>query len=297
MIAGRPRFRITGALLFAALLAAATGAASELAKSLPPLEGDSFCFFVWSDTHFDGRDHAGLRDDAVNDMNRLAGQHLVAGYGVCEPVAFVIHTGDITTNARDDMWKNENGHTDDDFLSCAGRLDYPVFECLGNHDADGGRTCVVDAVTERHGGTSYSFDYGGIHFVGLGLTNGAPKPDSEELAWLKQDLSAVNKSTPVILWEHFPLEDQPAWDAFHQAISEHNVVLILHGHTHQHKRYKWRGIDVWDAGHNDGRVNSWSSDPKTISAIRIEGNRLRAVHYITTQDTWETTYMLDKPIR
>ena len=144
---------VAAGVLLGLFVFAVRASGSELAESLPPFEGDGFCFYVWSDTHFDGRDHEGLRDDAVNDMNRLAGKHFLSGYGLCEPVVFVIHPGDVTTNARAEMWQNEDGYTDNDFLSCAGRLQWPVFEVLGNHDADGARTCIAEAIVQRHGGT------------------------------------------------------------------------------------------------------------------------------------------------
>ena len=293
------QFRIPAfalAFLVSLFLSAPGASASRLAESLPPLEEDTFVFYVWSDTHFDGRDHVGLRDDAVDDMNRLAEEHLPAGYGLCDPVAFVLHAGDITANAREEMWQNDDGHTDNDFLSCISRLNWPVFEVSGNHDADGGRPYILQGIAERHGEQSYSFEYGGVHFIGLGLTRGAPRPDSEELAWLEEEMKGIDKSTPIILWQHFNFNDDAAWDPFYQAISEHNIALLIHGHTHRHNRYRWRGMDVWDAGHNDGRVNAWSTIPSTISVMKVENGRLFASHYITTEDRWDTTFMLDKPL-
>jgi predicted phosphodiesterase len=250
-----------------------------------------FCFYVWSDTHFDGAYDGGLRDDAVNDMNRLAGTDATGEFGIIAPVAFTLHVGDITSNTKPETWENENEATDDDFMSCISRLEYPVFEVQGNHDAEGERTCVADGITERHGSPCYSFDYGGVHFVALGF-----KGTKLDFDWLEEDLAGVDEENPVILWQHFTLDDGEHWNRFVEILSGHNVALLIHGHTHDHKIYRWRGFDVLDAGHSDGRVDSWSKDPKVIGIVKIEGDTLRAVYYQTVEDQWDPVYSLEKKI-
>ncbi len=273
--------------------AAAAGAAIVAAGAF----GDgAFTFYFWTDTHFDGADRAGLRADAVADMKRLEGEAFLAGFGRLDDVRFVLHGGDVTTNARPWMWNDDADGSGGSFLRTIRDLPWPVYEVRGNHDADGGRTCVAEAVRERHGNLWYSFDEGGVHFVGLDIVADPPGPGSEQLRWLKTDLESVGPNRPVILWWHIPPADADAWKPLAETLAPYNVVLILHGHTHRHRRYRWHGFDVWDGGHNDGRENAWSGDPSSFSVFRVEDGRLRACHYFNAQDRWETTWMLDKAL-
>ena len=86
---------------------------------------EPFSFYFWSDTHFDAAGDGALRDDAVADMIGLVGRSMPAGYGTVENAAFVLHGGDVTTNARPQMWENDNPATGDDFVSCARALACP----------------------------------------------------------------------------------------------------------------------------------------------------------------------------
>lgn len=292
---GKPMKTIAALLIAVSALARAAAGADPGGATADAEE--PFSFYFWTDTHFDGMGGGALRDDAVDDMNRLAGVPMPAGYGTVAHAAFVLHGGDITANARPEMWENDNDSTGDDFLSCTRRLDFPVYVVRGNHDADGGRTCIADAVRERHGALSYSFDHEGIHFVGLDFPDRPAPAGSAELTWLAEDLAAVGPDTPVIIWQHRPLTGDASWNAFHEVVSGYNIVLLLHGDSHRHRRYRWRGFDAWDGGHNDGRVNSWSDDPSTVSVFRVGDGVLRGARYLTVEDRWETTYMLEKPLR
>ncbi len=55
----------------------------------------------------------------------------------------------------------------------------------------------------------YSFNYGGVHFVGLNTADNADMwyyghVDSTQISWLKQDLSVVPAATPVVTFNHIP---------------------------------------------------------------------------------------------
>jgi 3',5'-cyclic AMP phosphodiesterase CpdA len=77
-------------------------------------------------------------------------------------------------------------------------------------------TLVPLAALERYGkrtqakGTGwYSFDKGGVHFVGLvNVANlkagGKGSLGAEQLAWLADDLKAKSASTPIVLFAHIP---------------------------------------------------------------------------------------------
>ena len=118
----------------------------------------------------------------------------------------------------------------------------------GEHDVftDDGK-----AYLERYGkGTRgqgwHSFDYKGVHFVGLvNVANlkpgglGVLGPD--QLDWLKKDVEPLGPSTPIVIYAHVPL-----WTVFPQwgwgtQDSEHALTLlkkfgsvtVLNGHIHQ----------------------------------------------------------------
>ena len=99
-----------------------------------------------------------------------------------------------------------------------------------------------------------SFDYEGVHFVGLinvlnlkqgsgtGLGgNGFGQLGQEQLAWLKNDVKGLSSSTPVVVFAHIPLWTiYPEWgwgtDESEQALSylkRFGSVTVLNGHVHQ----------------------------------------------------------------
>ena len=133
--------------------------------------------------------------------------------------------------------------------------------------------------------------------MGLDFPDTPAPAGSPELKWLAEDLAGVGTEAPVIIWQHRPVTEDARWNPFHEVIEGYNVVLLLHGDSHQHKRYRWRGFDAWDGGHNDGRENSWSNDPSAISVFVVEDGVLRGAHYLTVENRWETTYMIEKPLR
>ncbi len=117
----------------------------------------------------------------------------------------ILHTGDITHLSRPE-----------EFDTAAQILgDLPVRYVPGEHDAlDEG---AGKAYLERYGkGTKgngwYSFDLGGVHFIGLvnvfGFEAGKEATlGPDQLAWLKDDLRAVRHSTPIVVYTHIPLWD------------------------------------------------------------------------------------------
>src|SRR5260370_40760138 len=75
---------------------------------------------------------------------------------------------------------------------------------------------------ERHGqgavGSGWrSFDYQGVHFVGLNnvmnIQEGSlGRLGQEQLDWLRRDLAGKGDSTPIVLFAHIPLGSaDPQW--------------------------------------------------------------------------------------
>jgi hypothetical protein len=238
---------------------------------------EEFTFFVVTDTHYTAEpaSYAGVRA-VIDAMNWLPGADYPDGLGgtVCTPVG-VIHGGDMLDDGGGPtaslVWSVFTG----DFgVRGEGRLCYPVYEIVGNHDGgDGGlpQEGVRARNRERRGlaavsanGLHYSWNWGGVHFVALNKFSGSgPDPErpfnqpwndpTGSLEFLQDDLRARADGRPVILVQHYGFDDFSAgwgwwsprdraatWDAIRDA----NVVAYLHGHTHGMTFMKWRGEDI-----------------------------------------------------
>ncbi len=155
--------------------------------------------------------------------------------------AFMIHTGDITHLSKDGEF--------DDAARIIGSAGLDVAYVPGEHDLiDPGQG---KAYLDRYGkGTLgagwYSFDRGGVHFVGLVnvvdlKAGGLGNLGAEQLEWLKKDLEGRSTSTPIIVFAHIPLwAVYPQWgwgtDDAAQALAllrHFGSVTVLNGHIHQ----------------------------------------------------------------
>lgn len=154
--------------------------------------------------------------------------------------SFMIHTGDITH-----LSKAAEFDTADKIISQS-KLD--VHYVPGEHD-------LIDEeikfYKERYGkGTKgagyYSFDAGGVHFVGLVnvvdlKAGGLGNLGNEQLEWLENDLKGRSKSTPLVLFAHIPLwtvYPQWGWGTEDGAraleyVKGFGSVTVLNGHIHQ----------------------------------------------------------------
>ena len=92
----------------------------------------------------------------------------------------------------------------------------------------------------------YSFDAGGVHFIGLVNVvnlqgNGLGNLGHDQLEWLERDVKGLSASTPIVVFAHVPL-----WIAYKdwgwgtadgaQALSylkKFGSVTVLNGHIHQ----------------------------------------------------------------
>jgi Icc protein len=156
-----------------------------------------------------------------------------------EKPAFMIHTGDISH-----LSKPGEFDTATQIIQSAG-LD--VHYVPGEHDVlvdDGGS--YFERFSKPADKKWYSFDQGGVHFIGL--TNvlnlrggGLGFLGDEQLAWLQQDLRVRTSSTPIVVFAHIPLWSlYPSWgwgtDDSAQALSllkRFGSVTVLNGHVHQ----------------------------------------------------------------
>ena len=154
--------------------------------------------------------------------------------------SFMIHTGDITHLSKAAEFDNA------DRIISQSKLD--VHYVPGEHDF---LDEEVKFYRDRYGrGTKgagwYSFDAGGVHFVGLVnvvdlKAGGLGNLGAEQLAWLQDDLRGKSKSTPVVLFAHIPLWTvYPEWGwgtedggRALEYVKGFGSVTVLNGHIHQ----------------------------------------------------------------
>jgi hypothetical protein len=154
--------------------------------------------------------------------------------------SFMIHTGDITHLSKPAEFD------DADKIISEAKLD--VHYVPGEHD-------IIDEEVklykERYGRGSkgdgwYSFDAGGVHFVGLvNVKNlkagGMGSLGDDQLKWLADDLKGKTASTPVVLFAHMPLwvvYEKWGWGTDDGAralelVKGFGSVTVLNGHIHQ----------------------------------------------------------------
>jgi 3',5'-cyclic AMP phosphodiesterase CpdA len=155
--------------------------------------------------------------------------------------AFVLHTGDVSHLSKPDQYD-----TVDQILKGA-KFDQ-TFYVPGEHDTfvDNGQAYLNHFGKDTTGNGWRSFDYKGVHFVGLVnvwnlKAGGFGVLGDDQLAWLKKDLDGLSASTPVVVYAHVPLwAVYPSWgwgtsDA-EQALTllrRFGSVTVLNGHIHQ----------------------------------------------------------------
>lgn len=151
---------------------------------------------------------------------------------------FLLHTGDLTHGAHPAEFDAL-----DQMMKSAG---HPVHYVPGEHDTstDDGKAYLERYGKATQGSGWYSFDQKGVHFIGLVnvlALEGLGKIGSEQLAWLKDDLSGKKASTPVVVFAHIPLWTvYPQWgwgtEDGAEALSylkRFGSVTVLNGHIHQ----------------------------------------------------------------
>jgi len=155
--------------------------------------------------------------------------------------SFILHTGDLSHLAQADEFD-----TLDQAMKSA--KTGKIFYVPGEHDVlnDNGKQYLQRYGKDTKGDGWYSFDYNGVHFIGLvNVVNtaegGLGVLGNEQLEWLEKDVKGLSSSTPIIVFAHIPLwEVYPQWgwgtrDSA-QALSylkRFGSVSVLNGHIHQ----------------------------------------------------------------
>ena len=294
-----------------------------LTLSARALEPASITFIAVSDTHYAIPDpkqgdvdmNVGKRK-IVASMNALEGKKFpsaLKGEKIGKPLGVLV-AGDLINGGRDPdakaqlkLWTRDFGLTGTD----SEVLKLPVYETWGNHD--GGKIVpgfIADRNRKRVGitpptggaGPSYSWDWGPLHLVSVGMYPGnaneskhkSPGYDPHKsLEFLTDDLakSVGDSKRPVLVMQHLNLpNDSDEWwtaaqrDAYLEVLKKYNVVAIVDGHEGG-GLWQWNGIDV--LGCNDINGGYW--------VVQIEGKRLIAAR-TRNGESWNDRAVLNKTI-
>jgi 3',5'-cyclic AMP phosphodiesterase CpdA len=157
--------------------------------------------------------------------------------------SLVLHTGDLTH-----LSKPEEFDTVEQVMKSI--KTQQSFYVPGEHDyfVDNGKR-YLDRFGKGTKGTGWqSFDFKGVHFVGLvnvaNITNGQSALGvlgDEQLSWLEKDVAGLKDSTPVVVFAHVPLwavYEKWGWGTQDSAqalgyLKRFGSVSVLNGHIHQ----------------------------------------------------------------
>jgi Icc protein len=133
--------------------------------------------------------------------------------------AFTLITGDLVRDALRVGEAEATGYYDL-FANEIGKFRSPVFTVPGNHEifgiertlskVDASHPLYARAMYHKYRGPDYySFNWGGVHFVGLNTIDIDDQwyyghVDDAQMRWLKQDLAAIPATMPVVTFNHIP---------------------------------------------------------------------------------------------
>ena len=196
-----------------------------------------FTFAQVSDSHIGF--NKGVYSDVVGTF-QLAVSRINA---LPRPPALVLHTGDLTH-----LSKPKEFDTVAQVMKSAKAEQ--TFYVPGEHDyfVDNGQQYRERFGKGTRGSGWQSFDYKGVHFIGLvnvaNLTSGKSALGvlgTEQLEWLEKDVAGLGDSTPIVVFAHVPLWTiyrEWGWGTEDSAqalgyLKRFGSVTILNGHIHQ----------------------------------------------------------------
>jgi len=196
---------------------------------------NALTFVQISDTHI------GFRKDANPDVVGSLRHAIADIHALPQTPAFVVHTGDVSHLSKPAEFAQARE------LLQELRVDR-VHTIPGEHDTiDDGVTGYLKFFDHDGKGKAwYSFDQGGVHFIGLNnvlnfkMGTLAALGD-DQIAWLKGDLAHLSRSTPVVVLAHIPMWTiwEPwGWGTADSAeamtlLRPFGSVTVLNGHIHQ----------------------------------------------------------------
>lgn len=220
--------------------------------------------------------------------------------------SFLLHTGDISH-----LSQPEEFDTAEQVLKSAKTS--RIFYVPGEHDVlnDNGKQYRDRFGKDSKGDGWYSFDYNGVHFIGLvNVVNtaegGLGVLGEEQLQWLKADLMPLSSSTPVVVFAHIPLwAVYPQWgwgtrdsEQVMALLRRFGSVSVLNGHIHQTMQKVEGNITFHTAASTAFPQPAPGSAP-AAGPMKVPADQLRSLLGITHVNYVEHNHMLavtDEPL-
>jgi 3',5'-cyclic AMP phosphodiesterase CpdA len=273
---------------------------SVLAQDATPAAGADFIFAQISDSHI------GFNKAANTDVIATLQAAIAKLNALPTAPAFVLHTGDLSH-----LTQAEEFDTLDQSLKSV-RTER-IFFVPGEHDviADNGKLYLDRYGKGTVGQGWQSFDYNGVHFIGLvNVLNlkagGLGDLGQEQLDWLAKDVSGLASSTPIVVYAHIPLwAVYPQWgwgtDDSEQALAllkRFGSVTILNGHIHQVLR-KVEGNVTFHTAYSTAFPQPAPGTAPSPGPLVVPADRLRStlgVHEVTFQAGTGALAVVDTPL-
>lgn len=167
--------------------------------------------------------------EIFNTQNHEDWVNRLRDYAKNTGASFVIHTGDICY---------EKGLREHAGLMNTGNFPCPVYYCIGNHDLVDGKY-GEEVFESMYGPVFYSFEAGNTHYIVTPILSGDRRPgySREDVGrWLKNDLSLLPPSKPVVVFSHDLLTagNRFLYGGGQGAVnlSAHNLKAWIYGHRH-----------------------------------------------------------------
>jgi 3',5'-cyclic AMP phosphodiesterase CpdA len=225
-------FTVAGGILSSRMLAAAPKATAAPSVIAP---AGTFNFVQISDSHI------GFHKPANPDVGATFRETIARINAMPQTPDFILHTGDLTQLSE----AKEFDDLEQMLKDCKTKQ---IFYVPGEHDilSDNGAQYLERFGKGTQGTGWYSFDQKGVHFIGLVNVatvkeGGLGVLGQDQLDWLKKDLAAQSKSTPIVVFAHIPLwtiYPQWGWGTDDASVAldllkPFGSVTVLNGHIHQ----------------------------------------------------------------
>ncbi|MDO9634300.1 MAG: calcineurin-like phosphoesterase C-terminal domain-containing protein [Paludibacter sp.] len=190
-----------------------------------------------------------------------------------------------------------------DYVKAFEKLSFPFYQVIGNHDYDEkvtGNDYESSHIYESYfGPVYYSYNRGDCHFVALDNIIYNTRQDykteisQEQLNWLQQDLSFVDKNKLIIVGMHAPAFKRGGvagltnFSKLSDLLKGYKVVFFS-GHTHRMNKTVISN-DMVEYTLSPTMGNSWAGDinvdgcPNGYGVFEIQGNQLVSHYFMSTK--------------